>query len=288
MSRAFELVYKVVVDCRNVRIDSQSINDVLRVASLNKVLLHFLRATGFKGELRRREEARLKNVVKVVERIAHTFRNLDYAFFKLVKPAICTPSDLDILVAYSDVSSAFSRLRKLGFIAEVIEPYCITMVRGASIVDLYLHPTLGGVIYLDARKLLEHRRLADFHGIEILTLETYAEALVSIAHAVYKERIYTLNDYATVKGWLSKKTLRLAEELECQQAVSLAQRIHRGIEERKHVLPYRIPLPLWVKALALKIHCDKVARSTTFNLLRRLKDRRIGKHIISKLMRKTY
>jgi len=288
MSRAFELVYKVVVDCRNVRIDPQSVDEVLRVASLNKVLLHFLRATGFEGELRRREEARLENVVEVVERIAHIFRGLDYTFFKLVKPVTYMPSDVDILVAYGDISSAFSRLRKLGFTAEVIEPYCITMVRGASIVDLYLHPTLGGVIYLDARKLLEHRRLADFHGIEIPTLETYAEALVSIAHAVYKERIYTLNDYATVKKWFSKRTLRLAEELECQQAVSLALQVHKAVERGEITLPYRIPIPLWVKVLASKVRYDKITRSTTFSLLKSLKDRRLGKHIVSKLTRETY
>ena len=288
MSRAFELVYKAVVDCRNVRIDPQSIDEVLRVASLNKVLLHFLRATGFEGELRRREEARLENVVKVVERVAHIFRDLDYAFFKLVKPVIYTPSDIDILIAYDDISSAFSRLRKLGFTVKVIEPYCITMVRGASIVDLYLHPTLGGIIYLDARKLLEHRRLADFHGIEIPTLETYAEALVSIAHAVYKERIYTLNDYATVKGWFSKRTLRLAEELECQQAVGEVLNTHRLVEKHNLTLPYRIPLARWLMVLKHKISHDKVARTTLLNMPEVLRDRRVGRLILSKLVRETY
>ena len=40
-------------------------------------------------------------------------------------------------------------------------------------------------------------------------METYAEALMAITHAVYKERVYALNDYMTVRAWFSAKTLKL-------------------------------------------------------------------------------
>jgi hypothetical protein len=66
-------------------------------------------------------------------------------------------------------------------------------------VDVYVHPTLGDVIDMDGQEFLSHVRVMDFKGLRIKSLESYAEALVSAAHAVYNERIYTLNDYFTVK-----------------------------------------------------------------------------------------
>jgi len=79
---------------------------------------------------------------------------------------------VDILVERNHACSAASRLKELGFRVEVVEPYCVTLTsrrvhlkkyrgRGVdhyaatryrrAIVDLYVHPTLGGVAYLDGR-----------------------------------------------------------------------------------------------------------------------------------------
>jgi len=98
-----------------------------------------------------------------------------------------------------------------GFRIEAVEPYCITMVCGGCIVDLYVYSTMSGVIYLDAEELMRHAEYTSFNDLEMPALKTYAEALMTIAHAVYKERIYTLNGCITVKVWLSEKTLKLAE-----------------------------------------------------------------------------
>ena len=68
-------------------------------------------------------------------------------------------------------------------------------------------------MYLNSRELMKHVEKASFNGIEIPVLKSYAKALMAIAHVVYKERIYTLNDYVTVKLWFSEKVLELAKDL---------------------------------------------------------------------------
>jgi hypothetical protein len=45
---------------------------------------------------------------------------------------------------------------------------------------------------------------------------------VTASHAIYKERICTPNDYFTVEKWASKKTLKLAQELKCEEALKTA------------------------------------------------------------------
>jgi hypothetical protein len=68
---------------------------------------------------------------------------------------------------------------------------------------------LGDVEY--AGSVGECLNIKEFNGVEVVSLESYAEALVSAAHAVYKERIYTLNDYFTVKEWTTEETFKLAK-----------------------------------------------------------------------------
>jgi len=38
---------------------------------------------------------------------------------------------------------------------------------------------------------------------------------MAASHAIYEERIYTLNDHFTVEKWASEKALKLAQELKC-------------------------------------------------------------------------
>ena len=65
------------------------------------------------------------------------------------------------------------------------------------------------MIYVNTDKLFEYKEVIEFNGVEIQTLSSSAEVLVTMAHSTYKERIYTLNDFFTVKKWMSK-TVRLA------------------------------------------------------------------------------
>ena len=89
------------------------------------------------------------------------------------------------------------------------------MVRGGTIVDLYTHPSFAWIIYLDGGRLLEETETIDINitGVEAKALTKDAEAIVTAAHAIYKENIYLLSDYYVTKEWLSRKALGLGSEL---------------------------------------------------------------------------
>jgi hypothetical protein len=41
---------------------------------------------------------------------------------------------------------------RLGYTVAAKDPYCITLTKGNSIIDLYLYLSLGGVIIIDGKK----------------------------------------------------------------------------------------------------------------------------------------
>ncbi len=282
-----KLVINYILDTNSNK-QIEALDEAINYASKNKVLLHFLRKTNIENPVRKREEARYKVFIKNLHEVAKALKNTNHAFIKLRKPVAYVPSDIDVLVDRRCILKAIIELKKLGFKVEVEEPYCVTMTRGNTIVDLYIQPTIAGVIYIEANELLKHKEYTEYNGITIPILKTYAEALLTIAHAVYKERIYTLNDYITVKKWLSRKTIELAEKLKCIDAVKEALAIHKLFEESKVTLPYKIPLAKWIKMLQSKMTCDELARATLPNIIKSIKDYRLGRLIASKLLRASY
>ena len=128
----------------------------------------------------------------------------------------------------------------------------------------------------------------EFNGAEVKSLESYAEALVAASHAIYKERNYTLNDYFTVEKWTSKKTIKLAQELKCMEALKTAINLNRKIRHGTLETPYKISTPKWLAILARKFKTDKLTRATSINMLKTLTNKRTGKLLTSKLTRETY
>jgi hypothetical protein len=261
---------------------------LIDLAFRNKVLLHLLRVLDIQGPLREQQEMDMRKVTEVVETISKLLRGYDYAFFKLVKPLSYVPADIDILVDAGQVGRVVHEIVGLGYGVAVKDPYCITLTRGDSIIDLYVHPSLGGMIFIDGGKLLEYRCLREFNGVEVVSLESYVEALVSATHAIYKERIYTLNDYFTVKEWMTEETFKLAKKLKCTSSLNLAVKINEGIEKGFIEVPYKIPLSIWVNLLAKKVLEDPLARSTSRNLLMAFGSMRGLKLLISKFTRENY
>jgi len=128
----------------------------------------------------------------------------------------------------------------------------------------------------------------DFNGLRIKSLNSYAEALVSAAHAVYKERIYTLNDYFTVKEWTTEETFKLAKKLRCTSSLNLAVKINEAIEKGLIEAPYKIPVITWTKLLVQKIINDPLTRSTSKNLVSSIGSKRGLKLLRSKFTRDHY
>ena len=288
MKKEFEIVLNAVLNSGTPSIKKANIDELIKIAARNKILLQFLRVTRLDEKLLLLEEAKYRKFLENLALTQETLSNLDHIFIKLRKPVAYVPSDIDILIPRKLISKAVHRLMEKGFRIEVAEPYCITMTRREAIIDLYIYPTLGGMIYVNTDKLFEYKEAIEFNGIEIYTLSPSAEALVTMAHSIYKERIYTLNDFFTVKKWMSKKTIRLAEELSCEDALKVAMNLNRKIRLGLLETPYKIPLPLWLALLMRKFQRDSLTRATSVSMLKTLTNKRVGKLLKSKLTRETY
>ncbi|RLE47212.1 MAG: hypothetical protein DRJ31_09195 [Candidatus Methanomethylicota archaeon] len=143
-------------------------------------------------------------------------------------------------------------------------------------------------MFINGQRLLEHTCVKELSETEVVSLEDYAEALVAASHAIYKEQIYTLNDFFTVEEWTSKKTIRLAQELNCENALKAALSLNRKIRLGLVEAPYKIPLPLWLVMLVEKFRIDNLTRATSIDMLKALTNKRVGKLLKSKLTRETY
>jgi len=265
-------------------------SNLIQLAAKNKILLHFLRKLNICNEVRVKEEYRFKYFIHSLEEVNRILSNskCNYAFFKLCKPIEYVPADIDVLISPNDIARVIKEFIKSGYSLRVLEPYTATLTKNKTIVDLYTHPSFSNVIYLNGQKLLEYRRITNFNGVEIVSLETYAEVITTLTHAIDKEWIYTLNDYFTVSKWLNKKSIRLSEELNCEYEVKLAIKLNKSIERGYVEAPYKIPAIQILKIWSNKVRSNKYTRSTLTKLLPRINDRRLGKLIISRLTRTTY
>jgi hypothetical protein len=261
---------------------------LLALARKNKILLHLLRTYNIEGPLREQQELGIRKIVEVVQTLSRLLREYNQAFLKLIKPISYVPADVDLLIDESQAKEAVQKIMRLGYTVAVKDPFCITLTRGDAIIDLYIHPSLGGATIIDGQRLLEHKCPMEFNGAEIMSLERYAEALVAASHAIYKERIYTLNDYFTVDRWTSRKTIKLAQELRCEEALKIAINLNRKIRQGILETPYRIPLPTWLAILTRKLQRDSLTRATSINMLKTLTNKRAGKLLTSRLTRETY
>jgi len=261
---------------------------LIDLASKNKVLLQLLVKLDVRDSLRRSQEKTLENIIRLVEILSKNLDGFSFAFFKLVKPVSYVPADVDILVKLDEREEIIRRIEELGFRVKVKEPFCITLVKDSFIIDVYVHPTLGGMVYMNGQRLLDYVSIKEFNGIKIKTLYSYVEALVSAAHAIYKERIYTLNDYFTVKEWVTEETFNLAKELKCSSALELAIKINDAVENGLVEVPYKIPMHTWARLLVQKVSRDPLTRSTCKNLIKTLGTKRGIKSLNSKLTRESY
>jgi hypothetical protein len=207
-----------------------NLGSLVEHARKNKVLLHLLRVLDIKGFERNCEEDRYVATIQVLRAAARALKGLDHSLFKFFRPVIYLPADIDLIASQTDLSGILAALRRLGFAPAVKDPYCVTLMKGRHIVDVYTHPSFMGVALMDGEELLAHTYSVDVDGVEVFTLKPYAEAAVVAVHSVMKEGIYTINDHLTLKEWLTQETLKLAGSMNCLEAVEQALKISRGIE----------------------------------------------------------
>jgi len=265
------------------------VEELTEIASLNKVLLGFLRAANISGATRDLEEVKYRRYVGSVLEVAESLKDSNYALYKFRKPIEHVSVDVDVLIDYRDLSRAVRKLASRGFRVSAFEKYTATLVRNTTIVDLYTHPSFAWIVYVDGSKLLDCCvEEFDFEGHVVRGLTQEAEAVVSIAHAIYKEHLYLLIDYFTSREWLSKRALRLSVELNIENGVKVATQLNKLIEGGLVELPYKLPLTLVIKTYLSKFAEDPKFRATTLNILKYISTKRVGGSIKWRSTRKTY
>lgn len=280
-------MYTALVHGRPVSIPENMRDAAIELARLNKMDLEIYKLLNLRDEHERGLRI-LRERLSILE-ILHREADGQFVLFKFRRPVLYVPSDLDLLAPLDAVPLIVSILREVGFRIVVQERYCVTLVKGDHIVDVYVHPCIGGsVVYLRGDVLLRHVDKVSILGVETLCLTPSAEALVAASHAVYKEGIVTLNDVVTIVKWINDDTLKLAHELHCLDAVKyvldIARRVEHGLEE----LPHKIPTPTHARIIFRKVLRDPTFRETLLYFIEKLRDRRLGQSILSHITRITY
>ena len=265
----------------------EPLDRLLEHAKRNKMLLHVLRSLNVRGQLRTHEENMHAKTLERIAKVAEALSDLDYTIFKVFRPVVYVPSDIDVLVSSRELGLVERRLTKFGLRAVVKDSYCLTL-DGGFIVDLYTYPNFANIIYLDAKRLMRHVTEKMVNGVAVRTLKTSAEAAVVLAHALYKEQLYTLNDKITIETWSDRERESLVDELKVKEALKLSQKLNHAIDEGLIETPHKLPI---IRALALmgrKALQDPLTRVTLPRLVARLTDRKLATHIMSRMNRITY
>jgi len=260
-------------------------------ARLNKLYLAFLRAVrDMLPDEWASEEEKFGRFIKGCVEVAEALRGLRYAFYKFRRPVDHVSVDLDVLIHVDDVWRAVRRLSGRGFRVVVVEPYTVTLRRGDFIVDLYTHPSFAWAIYMDGLKILrEYSEEFELEGVKVSGITREAEVAVAAAHAIYKEHIVLLIDCITAWRWLTKRAMRIAEELKAKGALETLIETCRMVGEGSIETPYKLPAPLLLKTYAEKTATDSIFRATAPNILRYIaKHRDPGRAILQRLTRKSY
>jgi len=262
----------------------------LEEAARNKVLLEYMRVTGYHGLWRdRQEEMRRRLVESIAEVEAVLGERVEHVYIKTCKPVAYVPSDIDMLAPPHGAAEAARLLARRGWRLAALDHYTVTMARRGVVLDIYTSLTLADTVYLDAR-LIDMRRDTETCMLDdtpIPAPRRPLEAAIDTAHAVYKERLYTLNDHLTLTrigiGAAAEAARRLRVEGAVRHAALLASMAAKGLRLPRHIDP-----PHWILLHASKTLRDPAYRATLGNTLRRILTRTAGGTILHRLRRQTY
>ncbi len=239
---------------------------LLNCATDNKVGLLFLETLkkhGALGDLRpiyHQERERYAQTLVTAQRVAGLLEQsgVEYALYKTLKPFPITPNDVDILLFGGEVEqgTAIRALHKAGFDTVGVAPLqtCMYDSRdggrgghdkkgGIYYVDLYREASASYVIYLNKECLKATVQTVETPlGIrEVRTLRPEADLLATLAHSVFPEQLYTLNDYFTTLHYLAQmdvearsRFINLVKESHVRYAVRSSLGITSALHEAAH------------------------------------------------------
>jgi len=185
--------------------------DLYNLALANKVALTYLSncSRSFEGKkLYQYHLSRLRDLESILPHVSDVVEryNLNCVVFKTLKPFQEDVADIDILcMSNSDYHSLVSGLTNLGYVIMEKSHYCTTLMDASRsrlyatelMIDVYREVSVGPLVYLDKRLLLDHVILRNAPGYSVKIFDPVAELLAIVAHSLIKEMEVKLLDYLT-------------------------------------------------------------------------------------------
>ena len=250
--------------------------NALQVARDNKLLDLYLEMQAASGTPSRDLEASRQSRKVIQQSIAALASRaeasaVEWALFKTVRPFPFTPSDVDVVVLTDDGARPLaSGLLERGYSLVGGAPYTITLcdLQNDVGIDLYQEIASSRFVYLDKAALRPYRTWQVQGSVAVPMLQPVAELVSILAHAVYKEQLFTLADYLTLRyhgqtfgqaDW--DELLDLARANGVRRAVVWCLRVAKGIA---HVLGDVLP---WPEAIDRAVGMALIPRKVPYHLL---------------------
>jgi hypothetical protein len=250
--------------------------DALQVARDNKLLALYLemqagsRAPSRDLDASRQRRNAVQQTIAALVSCAQADA-VEWAIFKTVRPFPFTPSDVDVVVVTDDGARPLaSGLLTRGYSPAGGAPYTITLCDPKHDVgiDLYQEIASSRFVYLDRATLRPYRTWQVQGGVAVPVLQPVAELVAILAHAVYKEQLFTLADYLTLRSYGQtfgppdwNELLELARANGVRHAVVWCLRVARGIA---HVVGDVLP---WPEAVDGAVAVALIPRKVPYRLL---------------------
>jgi len=193
------LVFGLTGDCKEVGID------MLSLAKMNKAevsLAECLKERGLTDTTIERilgeYKKRIASLMSLISSIEHCKPFLLIKFRRELK---YIPSDFDFLVTPESLRCISSSLIFRGFKIVSLNKYTVTLQRGEVVVDLYLQPSMGNVVFMSSDELFQETEAIYINDQKVEVPAKCQELKLLYLHALFKEMKITLNDFVTSLKW---------------------------------------------------------------------------------------
>ena len=217
-----------------------------RISARNRMLFFYLHKIGPKnlGRLISLYKNEQMSYVKTNDAIARasqilTKANIEYAFFKTIRPYPSTTVDLDILIfrRNDEYIKSVKVMQSAGCKLVMLGPRSTTLRdKEADVgIDLYSEVAVSFITYMDKRTLYPYVTTTKLpNGEYDKILKPEADLSCIISHSVIKEQMYTLSEYYTFIHYLKQMNINDFLQIVKQNNIISAARTHASITALLH------------------------------------------------------
>jgi hypothetical protein len=253
--------------------NSEKLYQLYRLSVLNRMPLTFLellKENRRLGELKTafdKKSQEFSLTIEVMTDISHVLRdaNVDYAFFKTVRPYRSTSVDIDtVIFGKTNYGRSVKALREAGYEVVVRGPQSTTMVGKASNIgiDIYEEIAVSFMVYMEKDELEEYViPLTLPNDEEVYHLNAEADLATIIAHSVIKEQMYTLSEYYSFINYLEKMNIDNFLRIIGENRIKCAARVHASITALLHSVAYQT-LPRQLHRVLTELGLEKLETTT--------------------------